>query len=189
MQRIPISRAVRATRLAISPRFAMRSRRNIRSPSQRDIAVLLLRPGLSLRAENGKGVDHAGPRLRRLDDVIEVAHPRGDVRVREPIPIFAHELLLSGLRILRVFDLLLEDDLDRAFRTHDRKLGGWPGEVEVPADVLRTHDIVCAAVRFPRDHGDLRDGGLAEREQELRPVPNDPAVLLFHPRKETGYVD
>src|SRR3989454_3371103 len=189
MQRIPISRAVRATRIAISPRFAMRSRRNIRSPSQRYIAVLLRRPGLSLRAEDGEGVDHAGPGLRRLDDVIEVAHPRGNVRVREPIPIFAHELLLPALGILRVLNLLLEDDLDRAFRTHDRQLGGWPGEVEVPPDVLRTHDVIRAAVRFPRDHGDLRDGGLAESKQELRPVPDDPAVLLFHPRKETGYVD
>src|SRR2546426_7858445 len=189
MQWIPISRAVRATRIAISPRFAIRSRRNIRSPSQRDVAVLLRRPGLSLRAEDGKGVDYPRPGLRRFDDVIEVAHPRGDVRVREPVPIFAHELPLPGLRILRVLDLFLEDDLDRAFRTHDRQLGGWPGEVEVPADVLRTHDVIRAAVRFPRDHGDLRYGGLAEGEQELRPVPDDPAVLLFHAGKETGHVD
>src|SRR2546426_9432649 len=189
MQWIPISRAVRATRIAISPRFAIRSRRNIRSPSQRDVAVLLRRPGLSLRAEDGEGVDHARPGLRRFDDVIEVAHPRGDVRVREPIPILAHELLLPGLRILPVLDLFLEDDLDRAFRTHDRQLGGWPGEVEVPADVLRTHDIIRAAVRFSRDDGDLWDRGLAESEQELRPVPDDPAVLLFQAGKETGYVD
>src|SRR2546422_1502920 len=189
MQWIPISRAVRATRIAISPRFAIRSRRNIRSPSQRDVAVLLRRPGLSLCAEDGEGVDHARPGLRRFDDVIEVAHPRGDVRVREPIPIFAHELLLPGLRILRVLDLLLENDLDGAFRTHDRQLVGWPGEVEVPADVLRTHDVVRAAVRFPGDDGDLRDRRLAESEQELGPVPDDPAVFLLHPGKETGYVD
>src|SRR2546428_2189504 len=189
MQWIPISRAVRATRIAISPRFAIRSRRNIRSPSQRDVAVLLRRPGLSLCAEDGEGVDHARPGLRRFDDVIEVAHPRGDVRVREPIPIFAHELLLPGLRILRVLDLLLENDLDGAFRTHDRQLGGWPGEVEVPADVLRTHDVIRAAVRFSRYHGDLRDRGLTEGKQELRPVPDDPSVLLLDPRKETGHVD
>src|SRR3989454_1502599 len=189
MQWIPISRAVRATRIAISPRFAIRSRRNIGSPSQRDVAVLLGRPGLSFRAEDREGVNHTRPGLGRFDDVIEVAHPRGNVRVREPIPILAHELPLPGLRILRVLDLFLEDDLDRAFRTHDRQLGGWPGEVEVPADVLRTHDVIRAAVRFSRDDGDLWDRGLAESEQELRPVPDDPAVLLFHAGKETGYVD
>src|SRR3989440_11448931 len=114
MQRIPISRAVRATRIAISPRFAMRSRRNIRSPSQRDIAVLLRRPGLSLRSEDGEAVNHTSAGLRRFDDVIEVAHPRCNVRVREPIPILAHELLLPGLRILRALDLFLEDNLDLA---------------------------------------------------------------------------
>src|SRR5256712_2455659 len=167
----------------------MRSRRNIRSPSQRDVAVLLRRSSLSLRAEDAKGVDHARPGLRRFDDVIEVTHPRGNVRVREPVSIFAHELLLPGLRILRVLDLLLEDDLDRAFRTHDRKRGGRPSEIEAPADVLRPHDVVRAAVRFSRYHGDLRDRGLTEGKQELRPVPDDPAVLLFHPGKETGHVD
>src|SRR3989475_6483427 len=189
MQWMPISRAVRATRIAISPRLAIRSRRNIRSPSQRDVAVLLRRPGLSLRPKDGEGVNHPRPRLGWFDDIIEVAHPRGNVRVREPVPIFAHELLLSGFRILRVFDLLLEDDRDRAFRTHDRELGRRPSEVEVPADVLRTHDVICAAVRFPRDDRDLRDRGLAEGEQELRAVPDDPAVLLLDPGKETGYVD
>src|SRR2546425_2418544 len=189
MQWMPISRAVRATRIAISPRLAIRSRRNIRSPSQRDVAVLLRRTGLSLRSEDGEGVDHARPSLRWFDDVIEVAHPRGNVRVREPVPIFAHELLLSDFRVLRVFDLLLEDDRDRAFWTHDRQLGRGPGEVEVSTDVLRTHDVVCAAVRFPRDHGDLRDGGLAEGKQELRPVPINPAVFLFDPWEESGHVN
>src|SRR2546428_13754452 len=110
--------------MAISPRLAIRSRRNIRSPSQRDVAVLLRRASLSLRPKDGEGVNHTRPGLRRFDDIVEGAHPRGDVRGREPLSIFAHEVLLSGLRILRVFDLLLEDDLDRAFRTPDGQLGG-----------------------------------------------------------------
>src|SRR5712692_7393591 len=189
MHRIPISRAVRATRTATSPRLAIKSRRNIRSPSQRDVAVLLRRTSLSLRAKDREGVDDARPGLRRFDHIVEVAHPRRNVRVREPVSIFAHELLLSLLRILRVLDLLLEDDLDCTFRTHDRELGGGPREVEVPADVLGTHDVVRAAVGLPRDDRDLRDRSFAEGEQELRAVPDDPTILLLGTREESGHVN
>src|SRR5438093_10085956 len=111
MQRIPISRAVRATRIAISPRFAIRSRRNIRSPSQRDIAVLLGRPGLSFRAEDREGVDHTRSGLRRFDDVVEVAHPRGDVRVREALAVVADEFLLLLPRIVGGFEFSFVDNL------------------------------------------------------------------------------
>src|SRR5439155_9966155 len=130
MHRIPISLAVRATRIAISPRLAIRSRRNIPSPSQRDVPVFLRRARLPLRPKHREGVDHARPGFRRFDHVVEVPHPGRNVRVREPVSIFAHEFPLSALRILRVLDLLLEDDLDRAFRTHDRELRGRPCEIE-----------------------------------------------------------
>src|SRR3989475_9621317 len=189
MVRIPISRAVRATRIAISPRFAIKSRRNICSSSERDVAVLLRRSALSFRSEDGERVNHAGPRFRGFDHVVEVSHPGGDVWVRKAIAVLAHELLLPPLRVLRLLDLLLEDDRDRAFRTHDRELRRRPSEVEVPADVLRTHDVVRPAVRFPRDDRDLRDGRLAEGEQELRAVTDDAVVLLLLPGKESGNVD
>src|SRR5438093_10899170 len=179
MVRIPISRAVRATRIAISPRFAINSRRNIGSSSERDVAVLLRRSALSFRPEDGERVDHAAPRFRRFDHVVEVSHPGGDVWVRKAIAIFGHELLLPPPRVLRLLDLLLEDDRDRAFWTHDRELRRRPSEVEVPADVLRTHDVVRAAVRLPRDDRDLRDGLLPEGHQELRAVAHDPDVFLL----------
>src|SRR3989442_9704695 len=101
MVRIPISRAVRATRIAISPRFAIKSRRNIRASSERDVAVLLRRPGLSFRPEDRERVDHAGSRLRRFDYVVEVAHPRSDVRVRETLAVPAGEFLPLACLVLR----------------------------------------------------------------------------------------
>src|SRR6266705_3683325 len=128
MVRIPISRAVRATRIAISPRFAIKSRRNIRASSERNVGVFLRRPGLSFRPEDRERVDHAGPRLLRFDHIVEVSHTRSDVWVREAIAIFAHEFLLPPLRVLRLLDFLLEDDLDRALGTHDGDLRGRPSE-------------------------------------------------------------
>src|SRR5207245_8514595 len=89
-----------ATRIAISPRFAIRSRRNIAaSASERDVPVLLRRTVLSLRPEDGERVDHSRTRLLGLDDVIEVSHPRRDVWVRESLSVLPDEFLLALLRI------------------------------------------------------------------------------------------
>src|SRR5690606_29019945 len=46
-----------------------------------------------------------------------------------------------------------------------------------------------APVGLPGDHRDAGDGRLAERIQELGPVPDDPAVLLVHAREKPGHVD
>src|SRR5207245_11142371 len=100
----PISRAVGGRRIAISPPFAISSRRNIGSPSQRDVPVLLRRSGLPLRAQHGECVDDAGPGLRRLDHVVQIAHAGGDVGVRESIAILDGELLLPLPRLLRFLD-------------------------------------------------------------------------------------
>src|SRR5829696_6005949 len=96
-------------RTAISPRFAMRSRRNggptvsLRkdvSPtagpawpsragtvatrgSERDVAMLLSRVRVPLRLQHLERADDLGPRLRRTDHVVDVAAARGDVWVRE----------------------------------------------------------------------------------------------------------
>src|SRR3989442_9872972 len=80
MQRIPISRAVRPTRMAISPRFAIRSLRNIGSPLQRDVSVLFRGAGLSLPAKHRKRIDYPGAGLRPRNYDVDVAHPRRDVR-------------------------------------------------------------------------------------------------------------
>src|SRR3989454_3477299 len=48
-----------------------------------------------------------------------------------------------------------------------------PCHVVVPADVLRVHHVVGAAVRLAGDHGELRDRGLAVGVQQLRPVLDD----------------
>src|SRR5512135_855745 len=105
---MPSSRHVRMIRTAISPRFAISTRRNggladrtarvspdaasTRSSlrkdasgpgSERDVAMLLPRVAVPLVGEHLEGTDEAGSGLRRLDDVVDVAAGRGDIRVRE----------------------------------------------------------------------------------------------------------
>src|SRR5438552_15498383 len=115
-QWMPISSAVRATRIAISPRFAIRSRRNIGSPSQRDVPVFLGRSGLPLRAQHGERVDDAWPGLRRLDHVVQVAHAGGDVRVCDSLAILEDESPLPFLRFLCFLASFLQADLHCALR-------------------------------------------------------------------------
>ena len=93
------------------------------------------------------------------------------------------------LRIVGRGDRVLEDDVDRALGAHHRDLGRRPGEVHVAADVLAAHDVVGAAVRLAGDDRQLRDGRLAVGVQQLRAVPDDPAVLLRDAGQEPGHVD
>src|SRR2546430_10342222 len=151
-----MARAVRATRIAISPRFAISTRRNMRlRRSERDVAVLLRRSRLAFRAQHGERIDDPRSCFSRLDHVVEVPHPGRDVRVREAVPVFLDQFLLPLRGFLRPLDLLLEDDLDRALGPHDGEFRRGPSEIEVPADVFRAHDVVGSAVGLSRDDRDL----------------------------------
>src|SRR5262249_37942972 len=72
---IPMRRAVRITRQAISPRLAIRILRNIggrwTASSQRDVIVLLPRVGELLVAQHVEGATEAAPRRRRLDHIVD----------------------------------------------------------------------------------------------------------------------
>ncbi len=82
-------------------------------------------------------------------------------------------------------ELALVEDRDCALGPHDRDLRRRVREVEVRAEVLGRHHAVRAAVRLPGDDRDLRNGRLREREEELRAVPDDAAVLLLRAREGT----
>ena len=122
--------------------------------------------------------DQPRPRLGRLDDVVDVAARRGDVRVRELRLVRRDQPRLFRDRIGGGRDRVLEDDVDRALRAHHRDLRRRPGEVHVAADVLAAHDVVRAAVCLAGDDRQLRDRRLAVGVQQLRAVLDDPAVFL-----------
>src|SRR5262249_11968280 len=72
--------------------------------------------------------------------------------------------------------------------THHRDLVRRPGVGEVGTDRLGVHDDVRTSVRLPQDQADTRHGRIAVRVQQLRAVPDDPAVLLVDTGKEPRYV-
>jgi hypothetical protein len=86
-------------------------------------------------------------------------------------------------------DLLAVEDVDRALRAHDGDLAGRPGEVDVGAQVLGTHDVVGAAVGLAGDDGDLGDGGLGVGVDELGAAADDAVPLLVGAGQEARDVD
>ena len=142
-----------------------------------------------LSASISSDADQSRPRLRRLDDVVDIAARRGDVRVGELRLVLRDQARLLRGRIVGRGDRVLEDDVDRALRAHDRDLGRRPREVHVAADVLAAHDVVRAAVCLAGDDRQLRDRRLAIGVQQLRAVLDDPAVFLGDARQEAGHVD
>ena len=147
------------------------------------------RARLLLRQRGLERVDEHGPRPARLDHLVDVAALRRAVGIRKPFPVVLDQLLAARLRIVRVLELLAEDDVHRAVRAHHRDLCRRPREVEVRTDVLGAHDVVRAAVRLARDHRQLRHRRLRERVQQLRAVANDPAPLLLRTGEKSRHVD
>src|SRR6185503_20746056 len=109
---IPISRSVRITRIAISPRFATSTLWIGRAgtalwdfgdargdlgvmrcglPSERNVAVLLRRQRLPLVRQHAERADQSRTRLLGLDHVVEIAEPRRDVRIRELLVVLLDE--------------------------------------------------------------------------------------------------
>src|SRR5690242_2251930 len=82
-------------------------------------------------------------------------------------------------------DLFPEENLHRALRTHHRNLGGWPGDVEIAANVLRAHDIISTTVRLARNDGQFRNGRLAISKEKLGSMLDDAAVFLCDAREKS----
>mmetsp|Transcript_25923 Transcript_25923/g.44603 ORF Transcript_25923/g.44603 Transcript_25923/m.44603 type:complete len:230 (-) Transcript_25923:551-1240(-) len=81
------------------------------------------------------------------------------------------------------------EDLDGALWAHDGDLGSGPRIVHITAQMCRGHHIVCTAVRFARDHGDLGNRRLGVRKQQLGAMSDDAVELLLTPWEEARDVD
>src|SRR5665213_2981424 len=115
---MPMPRAARMTRTAISPRLAIRIFLNMRyrAPalaSQRDVVVLLPRIAQLLAAQHGEGAADAAPGAVRHDHVVDEAAAAGDEGIGEFLAIF----LGARLDLGGVAQIAAKDDLDRALGT------------------------------------------------------------------------
>src|ERR1700730_3525714 len=127
--------------------------------SYRDVSVFS--PGsIDLLVPRLLQASHYHPsRLGGVDDVVDHGPAGGDVRT---------DLRANGLDhprpcllwVVRSFDLLVEDDVDRAFGPHDRDLGERPSNEHIGLIALAAHHVVTGAVCLPHDDGDLRHGRL-----------------------------
>ena len=59
-----------------------------------------------------------------------------------------------------VSDILAEDNLNSSLGAHYRDFGTRPGQVDIPTQVFRCHDIVCTTVGLTRNHGNLGHSAL-----------------------------
>src|SRR5215210_9248933 len=97
-------------------------RRRCVSRSQRDVAVLALRPRLALGQQRLEGRDHLRARLVRDYHVVDVAALGRRVRVGEARPVVVDQLLAARVGRGRLGDVAAIDDVHRALRAHDRDL-------------------------------------------------------------------
>ena len=151
--------------------------------------MLAPRARLRLRERRLQGIDQHGAGAPRFDHVVDVAALRSGVRVRELLLVVGDQLRALRIGVAGVVELAAEDDVHRAVRPHHGDLRSRPGEVEVGADVLGAHDVICAAVGLTRDHRQLRHRRLGVRVEQLRPVPDDSAPFLRRSGEKARHVD
>src|SRR5205823_5765651 len=145
---------------------------------ERNVTVLLRRVLVALGLKRLEGPDENRSGITWIDDVVDVSARSRDVRMRELLAVFL-DLGIGGCGGIRALqNLLPEQDLDCALGTHYRDFRGWPGDVEVAANVFRAHHVVRTAVRLSRNHGQLGNGRLAIGIKQLRAMLDDSAMLL-----------
>ena len=150
--------------------------------------MFLGRVRIALVLQHLQSSNQLGACETRLDYFVNVAARGGDVGVGELLGIFGDQFFAALLRVGGFVDLVLEEDVDRAFRAHHGDFGGGPGVVEVAAHVLAVHHVVRAAVGFARNHGDLGYGGLAVGVEQLRAMPDDAVMFLADARQEARHI-
>ena len=145
---------------------------------------------VALVAEHRQRADEPGARLARPDHLVDVAERRGLVRVGELLAVLG-DVARRAPRPDRP-----PSPARRGTRCSTAPSGPITAisavgirEVDVGADVLGRHDVVGAAVRLARDHGQLGHGRLGERVEQLGAVLDDAAALLGGAGQEAGHVD
>src|SRR5262249_48483087 len=131
------------------------------------------------------------PRVAGRDHGIDVAAVGGDVGVEQGVFVL---LLAVGPQRLDLAgrgggEFLAVQDIRRAGGAHHGDLRGWPGQVDVGAEVLGAHRVIRAAVGLAGDHRDLGHGGLGVGVDQFGAAPDDAVPFLAGAGQETGYVD
>src|SRR5207247_7458718 len=72
------------------------------TPLQRNVPMLLRRVAVSLGRESGERLDQAGPRVPRVDDVVQVPAGRGLIGMRELLTVLVGALV-GGVLLVEAF--------------------------------------------------------------------------------------
>src|SRR5260370_14898052 len=165
--RTPVSAALMTVLLLRGPRELTAQPQSSWGSSYRDVAVLAPGPVDLLAARLLDSLhDHAAS-LGRIDLVVDHRPAGRNVRADLLLDRFDHPRPRL-LAVVRGFDLLVEDDVDRALRPHHRDLGERPGHDHIGLIALAGHHVVPGAVGLAHHDCDLRHGRVR------RPVPHLP---------------
>src|SRR5579883_1676680 len=197
--RMPILRAVRKMRQAISPRLAMRRLRIIlvsaivvpSHPEETEACVLLR------RIAHGRETEAEDPaRLERIDHAIVPEPRRGVIRMALALVLVADRLLERLLLLCRPtaarrLELSALDGGEHAgglLPAHDGDAGVGPLEEEPRRERAPAHGVVACAVAASDDDGELRNPRASHRGDELCAILGDAAGLRAPAHHEAGDV-
>src|SRR5262249_29810580 len=156
--------------------------------SQRNIPMLFRRILVPLRVQHLERANQLRSCVPRLNHFIYESPLCRYIRRRELVPKLLSPIaqLLVGVR--RARDLLPVQNVDRPLSPHHGNLCRRICKVDIGSNVFGRHHAISAAICFPGYDRHLRHRRLSKREQQLRAVTNDAAVLLPDPWQEPGNI-
>ncbi len=150
--------------------------------------MLLWRSCLPLACQHIQSTADQLTGLMGKDDLVNVPKSCRHIRISKLLTILLHQFRSFLLLVLCRLNLLSENDVDCAIRTHDSDFGSGPGVDEVRSDMPQGHDVECAAVALSRDDGDKRNRRLCKGVEDLRSVADDTSPLLRSSWEVAGHV-
>src|SRR3990167_105611 len=145
--------------------------------------------GVNFVLQRVQGQDNFRTRIFRKDDLINISQRGCLIGTGKFFLIFENRLSIGLFRVLRVFNLLSENDINSAFSAHHRNFGSGITVIDVAANVLARHYIISPAIPLAGDDRYLGDSGFTERIEELSPMPDNASRFHVDSREKAGDIN
>ena len=95
-----------------------------------------------------------------------------------------HLLAAQSVGVVGHAQFFAVENVDSTLAAHDCEFCGRPCDIPIASNMLAAHDIVGAAIGLARDDCELWHRRFTVRVEQLGPVLDEPAKLLFCARQE-----
>ena len=122
------------------------------------------------------------PRLLRKNHLVDISELRGPERIGELLPV------LLGQRLPHFILRVPKQNIYSPLSPHYSNLRIRKSQINIRPRLLTRHDNISPAVCLSSNQCHLRDSCLSKRIHDLRPMPDNPVMLLERTRQKSRHI-